>query len=488
MKTCSFDVCVLGQGIGGLVSALMLQKQGAKVVILKNQENSSFDSSLFEFLNGFTLKPVLKRIGFHPTEVNAIPSLPAPLQIVIPDHRVNCYGEENRFERELMREFPDHSKQILQLFKESSGHLELYQHLFNSRVPMPPRGFLSRYQFQRVLKQVCDERLLKVRSFDEELKSFGIGEKFSRILEVFQYGLTGLRTNWITGARLAHLLTLVRWEGYAAPLGLATISDMLFSKIAEHGGAVAHYEEIKELDFKGRSLSGFHLTGSDWEEIRSNTVIISGDPRGLISINPQAYFLHQLEKQMNSLTISALKAYQMYRLAPQGIPVGMKSQGIYVPPPRENGEERRELIRALRYKIHRKSNGTPSQEEVWLALTVFLRVKDDAPDSTRLNQDIRNGIKNVIPFIEQYLIEEPEAPYISCVKGRAGDFKQGFIYTTSHKTILGVCGSSSETPLKNTFLAGDMVFPGLGLDGEIIAGLQASHLAAKRLSIGSHKL
>lgn len=487
MKKHSFDLVVWGHGLGGLVSALTLQKRGAKVLLLSKKSTESFDPAYYEFLNGFTLKPVLKRMGFHPTEVNAMPALPVPLQTVILNHRINCYGAEERFKRELNRELPKYAQRILLLFKETSGRLELYQHLFNARAPIPVKGLFAQRQFRKVLLQICDEQLLKTRPLEEELKSFGIGENFARVLEALQLGLCGFVTPWITGARLAHLLNLIRWEGYAAPKGVVSVREMLLSKIKKRGGVVTEFDEVQEFQVQKKRLSGFYLKGTQFEEVACEASIVAGEPRGLIACFSEKRHFNKWKRQVSSLPVLALKAFQFYKISPEGLPIGIEPQGILVPPPRKDKEgERRKVIRAVRYVIHK--NQGKEKNEVWLAATGFIRAVDKLPPLEKIKEDIQKAVKIVIPFLEEFLLEEPKNPVIMDLAGSPGDFRQGFVYTSSKPPSLGFLEISPKTPLKNTYVAGDMIFPGLGLDGEIIAGLQVAHLIEKELSIPKNQL
>ncbi len=474
MKIRNYDVCVLGDGLGGLISALMLQKQRAKVAVLVSR-NMGFDPTSCEFLNGFTLKPVLKRVGFHPTEVNAIPPLNAPLQIVFADHRVDCYGKEDRFERELNREFPQRAPQISQLFRESYGRLGVFQHLFNSRVPLPPKGIMAKRQFNKLLDQLVDGQLLADRPLSQELKSFDVGDDFSRAVNAMELAMSRMITPWTSGARLAHLLTLVRWEGYSAPEGVRSIRDMLLRRLKERGGVVLEYDEIKEIELERNTLGTFLLSGAEWDGVVADTVLVAGDPRGLIAYAKERRPFRKWMNEINKLPIYARKVFQRYRISAKGIPMGMQQQGLILPdaPPSEMVDRRR-WVRAVRYVVqHSRGNG--SGPEVHLGLTAYLPPEGEGPGKGQISEEIRRNVQRLIPFLEEHLVEEPEDPFIPDPEGKPGDFRQGLIYTSKTPRTLGVMGVEIETPLKNTFLAGDMIFPGLGLDGEIIAGLQATH-------------
>jgi hypothetical protein len=480
MKVRLFDICVLGNGIGGLVAALMLQKRKARIALISPKLAPDFDPQSCELLNAFSLKPMLKRIGFHPAEVNAIPALEAPLQLVFQDHRVDCYGDEQRFDRELAREFPAESKQISQLFKESYGHLEVYQHLLNSRVPLPPKGFFAKRQFRKVLEQVCDLNLLENRKLATELESFKVGSDFVRAVESMRFALLNLISPWTCGAQLAHLLTLVRWEGYLAPQGPMTIKKMLLDRLAERGAEIVPCEEIQEAKFSRGKITSFRLSKSEFGEVGCNVVIVAGDPRGLISIAPEEKRMRQWSNELASLPIYCRKAYRNYRLAPAGIPIGMKPQGIIVPPSPPQGQpERRAIVRALRYVV-RQSPANGKAPEIHLGVTAFLPEKN-IQEPEKLGSEIDRSLKRVIPFLDQHLLSEPKPPFIPQHSVQPGDFRQAFVYASEDPAELGVGAFTPETPLDNVFQAGDMVFPGLGLDGEIIAGLQATHYAEQLL-------
>jgi phytoene dehydrogenase-like protein len=49
-------------------------------------------------------------------------------------------------------------------------------------------------------------------------------------------------------------------------------------------------------------------------------------------------------------------------------------------------------------------------------------------------------------------------------------------YTMRPDSYFGVSGISSKTPIRNVFITGGMLWPGLGFEGEILSGLSAANL------------
>ena len=55
------------------------------------------------------------------------------------------------------------------------------------------------------------------------------------------------------------------------------------------------------------------------------------------------------------------------------------------------------------------------------------------------------------------------------------------LYSFETEAFLGVTGLKQRTPAKNLFLAGREVLPGLGLEGELLAGMRAARLVQEML-------
>jgi phytoene dehydrogenase-like protein len=287
--------------------------------------------------------------------------------------------------------------------------------------------------------------------------------------------MTQLLSPWTCGAQLAHLLTLVRWEGYSAPGGLVTIRNLLLERIRERGGVLIEADEMRELHIKRGNVTAFGLHGSEFSEVGCTAVVVAGNPRGFIALAPEERRMKQWRKELDRLPVRLRKAYQMYRLSPEGVPIGMKAQGLIVPATRPGGEsaERRRYVRAIRYAIRRKMQEGKAPE-VWIGLTAFLPVEGE-PEPARVREEIREGLLQAVPFLDRHLLAEPSELFLQPMEGIPGDFSQGFLYGSDDPRTLGAAGLTPETPFNNVFTAGDMIFPGLGLDGELIAGLQCSH-------------
>ena len=93
---------------------------------------------------------------------------------------------------------------------------------------------------------------------------------------------------------------------------------------------------------------------------------------------------------------------------------------------------------------------------------------------------IRDAISDAIPFFERHLISE-SAPVLNGPVPLEDALRllSQPLYETDLESTLGVTGLPVRSPWKNAFFAGREVLPGLGLEGEFFAGIQAAgHVTA----------
>jgi hypothetical protein len=93
---------------------------------------------------------------------------------------------------------------------------------------------------------------------------------------------------------------------------------------------------------------------------------------------------------------------------------------------------------------------------------------------------IREAVADAVPFFERHLVCE-SAPVLHAPP----ELQEGVrmlsqpLYQTDLESTLGITGLPVRAPWKNAFFAGREVLPGLGLEGEFFAGIQAAgHVAA----------
>ena len=89
---------------------------------------------------------------------------------------------------------------------------------------------------------------------------------------------------------------------------------------------------------------------------------------------------------------------------------------------------------------------------------------------------LREAVSDAIPFFERHLVAE-SAPLVAD-PSRAELPPVHPLYAADLDSTLGVTGVPVRGPWKNLFFAGREVLPGLGMEGELYAGIQAAGYVA----------
>src|SRR5207248_1325890 len=97
-----------------------------------------------------------------------------------------------------------------------------------------------------------------------------------------------------------------------------------------------------------------------------------------------------------------------------------------------------------------------------------------------LAKQISARLEDLLPFAR------PSAVVISSPQLDAGGVRGSRLlphplYGVEGESLLGVAGLSPRTAVKNLYLAGREVLPGLGLEGEFLAGARAARLVQESL-------
>jgi len=97
-----------------------------------------------------------------------------------------------------------------------------------------------------------------------------------------------------------------------------------------------------------------------------------------------------------------------------------------------------------------------------------------------LAQRIDKALDALMPFTQGQRVLR-SAPYLDAGGVRGSRLMPHPLYSFEAEAFLGVTGLHQRTPAKNVILAGREVLPGLGLEGEFLAGMRAARLVQEML-------
>ncbi len=96
----------------------------------------------------------------------------------------------------------------------------------------------------------------------------------------------------------------------------------------------------------------------------------------------------------------------------------------------------------------------------------------------KLLQELRNGAECFLPFLSRHVVHE-SSPQLSPRAAGASERRLHPRLEIARPRQLGVSGLEPHAVLKNVVLANQEVLPGLGLEGQFLAGLSAASLIQK---------
>lgn len=473
----SFDVCVLGTSFSGLVCALNLKRKGYSVLLLYPSDNWDNDPSVTNPVQGITLSAGLKRLGCVESEMGGVLKSQSPFQVIWGNKRANLYADDGRFNKEISREFEEQSEGMLRQLEKNKENLELFTFLFNSRVHLPPVGFFKKRAYAKLVREGCKSGIPDEIPAEKYWKKNGVDKPIKDVLESLYIFNTGLLTPYLSQVKWSHFVHAVRETGYDTEQGLMSLKKSLVDRLQKLGGVVLPYETISKLNVSGKKITQVELSGAKFKELAFETLVVGGDPRGLILQDPTLGVFKAWESEISKKIPSiAVKVFQKFLIHKDALPIGLKKQGIVLPEQLATQDERRRFSRSFMYLIHEVS-----QTEVELVLSSYVGSHEYIPSKEKLKKEMFEKAKAIVPFIEKHLLEEPKEIELNAFEGQKNYFHESLLYQQNEKMNFGIQGLSCETPLKNTFLASSRVMPGFGLDGEYVTGLHVSDLVAEHV-------
>jgi prolycopene isomerase len=268
----SYDVVVVGAGIGGLTCASYLAKFGARVLVVERhslpgglcsffkRKGFRFDSGAHYFgglgdaksFGGMLLRPLDLDVSFirvDPVDVLHFPDVSIDLPAALDDH-INL----------LKARFPDEAEPIGVFFLEM---LRIYRHFYRGR---QESEILRRYQW-RTYQEVLDEHFR-----DATLKA---------ILSA-TVGYIGVHPDRVSAIAMASMMMSYFYDGgYYARGGSQALADSFLKRIAAEGGSVLLNTAVDKIVVSGDRVEGVQLTSGAL--VRARVVVSNADAQHTFS-------------------------------------------------------------------------------------------------------------------------------------------------------------------------------------------------------------
>lgn len=480
------DVIVLGGQVGPLAAACLLSRRGHKVLHIEHDglEGGYSDAGLQlplspEILPGPKSSPaiasVLETLALTTDASRAFRRLTSHVQVLSPGHRLNLSTDSSVREQELRREFgKDEAGEIDAALSQLIALDESADSFLAAMPALPPDGFRERRATKKAASSLDLDRPIPM-------------PPPSHPVSAAIHALSRLSTYlWTENPAPLHLLRssarllhgIHRAEDADHTGGYAR---MLRNRLRELGGeavgggnAVAEEIEVE----KGR-ISGVRVVG-DSSEYRCRFLVAGIETAALRRLIPLSGRRKRYDSTLDSVRPREGLFTVNLVLRLEGWPVGLGEVAVYVVDPAAPLQEEN-LLLLQRFDAIADDGGT-EHDKVVLQISCFISsARRDLGEAylEELQNRLVDALRaDLMPFLDRHLVAI-SCPYLARHgHGRGARLSPHPLLETDLTPAYGVAVLPPRTPYKNLVLVGREVVPGLGLEGEFLAGRQGAQIVA----------
>jgi phytoene dehydrogenase-like protein len=471
----SYDVVVLGDELAGLVAATLCARRGLRVLLGQvAPRRTSYaiagirlptEPLLLAGLGGTAARRVLDELHFfHLIKRKLRPSTPA-LQLTSPDARMDLDADDAAIARVAARELGDASRFAAQL-EQAAALSRGVDRVVEGTPVVPPIGFWDRREIGKVAGSIAD---------DAAAWHADLGDGPGALLAALPGALaTGAPPDGVGPLAAARALDLLR-QGAPRLVGdHETLREIFLDKFASHSGEVRTVEPAAITTSWGKA-NGVALVGGD--ELGAGHVIAACP---IDALSP--WLDGRAAKKLAELTPGTEPAGYRYTLHlvmdAIGVPEGMGG-----------------LLLALRDPAASAIGGNaialhvaPPDEQARVVVTAQAIAPPPAGRDleqvlAEVRAEVRRGIERVMPFSAGHirLAHSPNqaAPAEGVDVELAVVAPPRPLWRARDGGALGLAALDYATGVKGLTLASSQILPGLGIEGELLAGWSAARVACE---------
>jgi phytoene dehydrogenase-like protein len=482
----TYDACVIGSQVGGAIATSLLKRRGFRVLEIDHDGRGAGyaeDGWILPWRPTLFPSPRLMPAGESAlAELSAVPLLaktlrpvsPA-LQLLLARHRLDLPISAEPLAAELRREWPGEDAALLAALRELDALFEDGGRLLTAAPPLPPRGIFARMALRRAVARAA-----------------GPGRRPLEEARPFE----SLDGHPLPAALLALLPFLSHLDGPPAPLALARVlgaamrglhvadggEQALRELFRRHGAPnAANHDEtaalrgvVESVELGAGGIKGLRLAGSG-DLHAARVVILASGAEG---------FSRLLPRGAPARTVAALTRL---RPARRILTVNFVVHAAALPPPL--GTAALALVdgEPLLVQVEPARRQDPAEAQAHagdrvLCAAAAVPAEPWTRESVKACADrIRSGLAAAIPFFDRHVLFESIPTLAGIGDGEPFADAADPLYAPIEDAALGVAGLPVQGPIKNLFLASRDVLPGLGLEGELYAGIEAAAHAATAL-------
>jgi len=495
-----YDVCVIGSQLGGALAGALLARRGYRVLHVDHDGvGGSYEDGGYLLPYAPAVLPAprllpageaaLAELGLTTDTMRALEPCQPDLQILLPRHRIDLGHDPARRLQEFRREWPQDADRLEAAFGQLAKHFDAASPFMKAMPPLPPAGFGERRAVSKAIRFAGSAPGAPSQAVDEASAFAGLeGHPLVSALGIAQRFLAYLEGDPAPLAT-ARLLGGVLRGSHRIAGGVQGLRDAIRRKIAESRGELLGADEgaaiAERLEVDGAKVTAVRLAGSSNAWV-ARVYVAATDAPAMRRLLPQEEAGGKMAKLLEGVRPKRQLLAMNLVVKTAALPPALGSAVLALRDP--SGPDAIENAVLLQVFPARRDKGKGTSElvadERVLCAAAF--VPADARDRgdehlAALGAQIREAVADAVPFFERHLLRE-SLPVLAAPKGRRGSrLLPHPLYEVALEQALGVTGLPVRSPFRNLVFAGREVVPGLGLEGEFHAGVQAAAAAQELL-------
>jgi hypothetical protein len=492
-----YDVCIVGSQLGGVVAGALLARRGLRVLHVAHGDlGQGYVDQGYALPWGPVAVPsprhmpaaesVLAELGLATDVSRALEPSDPDLQLLLPRHRVDVSRDPAVLRGELRREWPEQAEALEGAFGLLAAHYDVSGFFLKAAPPLPPDGLGEKLAVRKALKHAqaapnaprepVGKRSALAGLDDHELvQSLRVAARFLTYLDGPISPLSEVR---LLGGALRGTHRLAAGQGALREL----IRKRIVEARGELKGGPGEPAVVSRIDLSEGRIAAVHLADSP-DTFVARAYVLAADAEAIRALLPSdeaaarpTRVLAQIAPRRRLFTVNLV-------VKVAALPPALGDNVLALRDPAGgDGIDNAVFLQILpaRRDAKKGAGELVTDERVICASAYIPAAAGSRDELTAAMARIREAVADAIPFFERHLVIE-SAPVLNAPP----HLQEGVrllsqpLYETDLEGTLGITGLPVRAPWKNAFFAGREVVPGLGLEGEFFAGIQAAgHVAA----------
>jgi hypothetical protein len=390
---------------------------------------------------------------------------------------VDLHAEPGARAAELRREWPGEADALEVALGAVGQGFDGVSPVLKAMPPLPPDGFLERRELSKAVKFAQSGPSSAVNLEADPLRPMA-GHPVGHALDCARHFMTHLGGAPAPFSTLRLVGALLRGT-HKVPGAYDALRDVVRRRIAEARGELLGVEAsapatAARLAVDGSRVTSVRLEGSPNAYV-AKAFVLATSPASTLRLVPEE--LHKKIRELAGLRVTRQLLAVNLVVRVEALPPGLGDTILALG---EGDDAAPVLVQVLpaRREAKKGSAESVSDERVVCAATYVPESTwdDDGASARQGAAWIRERIAAYLPFLDRHVLHESIPSLAAGPERRRNTRGLHPVYASELDAHLGVTGVPSRA-LKNLVLAGREVMPGLGLEGEFQAGVQAAAAA-----------